>query len=73
MAHRVYFLASPLRRLMIDPRKLLAPYEPAGHVGAKEFEAELEAAAKAGFVLVDRPAVRRSYAALLILSAHNTP
>jgi tRNA A58 N-methylase Trm61 len=47
--------------------------EPAGHVSAKEFDAELDAAAKAGFVLVDRPAVRRSYATLLTLSRYNAP
>jgi SAM-dependent methyltransferase len=52
-----------------DSRLLFA--EPAGHVSAKEFEAELEAAAKAGFVLVDRPGVRRSHTALLTLRKHN--
>ncbi|HYK89505.1 MAG TPA: methyltransferase domain-containing protein [Acidobacteriota bacterium] len=45
--------------------------EPGGHVSAKEFEAELEAAAKGGFVSVDRPSVRRSHAALLALSGHH--
>lgn len=39
--------------------------EPAGHVSAKEFEAELQDAFKAGFALVDRPAMRRSLVALL--------
>jgi SAM-dependent methyltransferase len=39
--------------------------EPTGHVKAAQFEAELEVAAKAGFVVVDRPRVRRSRAALL--------
>jgi ubiquinone/menaquinone biosynthesis C-methylase UbiE len=39
--------------------------EPAGHVNEKEFEAELEAAAVAGFTVVARPAVRRSRSALL--------
>jgi len=39
--------------------------EPAGHVKASEFQAELEAAARAGFSLADRPTVRRSHAALL--------
>lgn len=47
--------------------------EPAGHVSTKEFDAELEAAAKAGFVLVDRPTVRRSYAACLTLTRPNAP
>ena len=39
--------------------------EPAGHVSAEEWEAELQAAFKAGFVLADRPSFRRSQAALL--------
>ena len=39
--------------------------EPKGHVKAAAFEAELEAAAKAGFVVVERPAIRHSLTALL--------
>jgi len=39
--------------------------EPAGHVSVEEWEAELQAAFKAGFVLVDRLSIRRSQAALL--------
>jgi len=39
--------------------------EPAGHVKDAEFQAELDAAARAGFFLVDHPSVRRSHAALL--------
>jgi SAM-dependent methyltransferase len=39
--------------------------EPAGHVKLPDFEAELQAAAKEGFELVDRPAIRRSHAGLL--------
>jgi len=39
--------------------------EPAGHVSAEAFEAELQDAFKAGFALVDRPSMRRSQAALL--------
>jgi SAM-dependent methyltransferase len=39
--------------------------EPTGHVKAAQFETELQAAAKAGFVVVNRPTVRRSRAALL--------
>lgn len=39
--------------------------EPSGHVKAAQFKAELQAAAKAGFAVVDRPAIRRSRAALL--------
>ena len=39
--------------------------EPAGHVKPAAFEAELQAAAQAGFEVVDRPSIRRSHAALL--------
>lgn len=39
--------------------------EPSGHVKTADFEAELRAADKAGFQLVDRPSIRRSQAALL--------
>jgi SAM-dependent methyltransferase len=39
--------------------------EPSGHVSSEEFEGELAAAFQAGFVLVERPAIRRSRAALL--------
>jgi tRNA A58 N-methylase Trm61 len=39
--------------------------EPTGHVKETEFQAELEAAARAGFSLADHPSVRRSQAALL--------
>lgn len=39
--------------------------EPAGHVRGTEFDDELQAAAKAGFVVVDRPSVPRNRAALL--------
>jgi SAM-dependent methyltransferase len=39
--------------------------EPAGHVKAGAFQAELEAAIHAGFELVDRPTIRRSHAAFL--------
>jgi SAM-dependent methyltransferase len=39
--------------------------EPAGHVTASLFDAELQAAAEAGFTLVESPSVRRSRAALL--------
>jgi len=39
--------------------------EPAGHVKTPLFDAELEAAAKAGFVLASRPTIRKSHAALL--------
>ncbi|MGC2323452.1 MAG: class I SAM-dependent methyltransferase [Terriglobales bacterium] len=39
--------------------------EPAGHVSAEAFEAELQDAFKAGFALVDRPLIRRSQVAVL--------
>jgi SAM-dependent methyltransferase len=39
--------------------------EPAGHVTEAEFQAELEAAARTGLSLADRPAVKRSHAAVL--------
>ena len=39
--------------------------EPTGHVQPAEFEAELAAAGRAGFVLLKRPAVRGCHAALL--------
>lgn len=39
--------------------------EPSGHVTEAVFQAELNAAARAGFVVAERPAVRRSLAALL--------
>jgi len=39
--------------------------EPSGHVSDAKFGAELEAAASAGFEVVERPVIRRSQAALL--------
>lgn len=39
--------------------------EPAGHVKKAAFEAELEAAARSGLNLVDRPSIGRSHTALL--------
>ena len=39
--------------------------EPAGHVAAPVFEAELQAAILAGFQLAGRPTIRRSHAAFL--------
>lgn len=44
-------------------RVLLA--EPAGHVKAPEFEAELKWAAQAGLRLADRPTIRRCHGAIL--------
>jgi tRNA A58 N-methylase Trm61 len=39
--------------------------EPAGHVKDDEFKAELRDAAQAGFIVLDRPHIGRSHAALL--------
>ena len=39
--------------------------EPAGHVKAALWDAELEAASQAGFIVAGRPSIRRSYVALL--------
>ena len=39
--------------------------EPEGHVTPSEFDAELRAAAEAGFAVVERPSISRSQAALL--------
>jgi SAM-dependent methyltransferase len=40
--------------------------EPSGHVKEKKFEDEIRAAAAAGFMLSERPLIRRSLAALLV-------
>lgn len=47
------------------PGALLLLAEPSGHVSQAEFEAELQAAAAATFVVVDRPAIRGSSTAVL--------
>ena len=39
--------------------------EPKGHVKPGEFEEELQAAARAGFAIADRPSIKTVYAALL--------
>lgn len=39
--------------------------EPTGHVSAADFEEELKLAGEAGLIMIDRPAIRRSRAALL--------
>jgi ubiquinone/menaquinone biosynthesis C-methylase UbiE len=49
----------------LKPGASLLLVEPAGHVKAAEFEAELAAASRAGLTLECRPAIRRSRAALL--------
>ncbi len=48
-----------------QPGASLLLVEPSGHVKPDAFEAELRAAADAGFALASRPAVRRNHAALL--------
>jgi ubiquinone/menaquinone biosynthesis C-methylase UbiE len=49
----------------LKPGAVLFFAEPAGHVSPEAFQTELEAAQKAGLIEVDRPAVRRSHAAVL--------
>lgn len=49
----------------MKPGAALLLAEPSGHVKKQEFEAQLEAAAQVGLGLEDRPAIRRSQAALL--------
>jgi len=49
------------------PGATLLLAEPAGHIRLDLFEAELQAAAQAGFQVAERPSIRRSYAALLKL------
>ena len=39
--------------------------EPSGHVKAQEFEGEVAEAAKAGFIVVERPRIARSHAVIL--------
>ena len=49
----------------MKPGGTLLLAERSGHVSDAKFQAELEAAKAAGFEVVDRPAIRRSLAALL--------
>jgi SAM-dependent methyltransferase len=49
----------------LRPGACLLLVEPAGHVNAASFAAELKAAAQVGLEVVDRPSVGRSHAALL--------
>lgn len=49
----------------LKPGGSLLIAEPAGHVKAPMFDAELQSAAQAGLELVGRPTIRRSLAALL--------
>jgi len=58
------FFAEVARASKQNARVLLA--EPRGHVGLEGFDAELKAAATAGLVATERPAIPRSLAALLV-------
>lgn len=49
----------------LKPGGLLLLAEPAGHVSAEQFEAELDAAGRNGLRLMSRPVVSRSRAAVL--------
>jgi SAM-dependent methyltransferase len=49
----------------LKPGGCLLLAEPAGHVKAPMFDAELQAAAQAGLEPIARPSIRRSHAALL--------
>jgi SAM-dependent methyltransferase len=49
----------------LRPGACLLLAEPSGHVKAPAFQAELDAAAQAGFEVADRPSIRRSRIALL--------
>jgi len=49
----------------LKPDGLLLFAEPAGHVRAADFEAELEAAKRQGLYIAERPVVRRSHTAVL--------
>ena len=55
--HEVAAAAQPGARLLLA--------EPEGHVKETDFDAELHAASRAGFELIDRPTIKRSYSALL--------
>lgn len=52
------------------PKARVLLVEPAGHVKAEEFEAELADAALVGFTLQERPAIKGSHAALLQIEAY---
>ena len=51
--------------IVSKPGASLLLAEPSGHVKPKEFEAELEDARQAGFIVTERPSIPRSHAALL--------
>lgn len=49
----------------VKPGATLLLAEPSGHVKEAEFQAEIDAATAAGFAVTERPAIRRSQAAVL--------
>jgi ubiquinone/menaquinone biosynthesis C-methylase UbiE len=51
--------------LALKPSGSILFAEPAGHVKAALWDAELEAASQAGLIVAERPQIRRSYSALL--------
>ncbi len=63
MPNSARFFAEVAQAMKPGATLLLA--EPAGHVTKAAFDAELQDAAAAGLELKDRPAIRRSHAALL--------
>jgi ubiquinone/menaquinone biosynthesis C-methylase UbiE len=64
MPSSAVFFQEAAQAMKPDARLLLA--EPAGHVKPALFDAELASAAQAGLHVSDRPAIRRSLAAVLI-------
>lgn len=57
------FFAEAAQAMKPGANLLLA--EPAGHVGNEEFESEIAVAAEQRLSIVDRPSIRRSFAAVL--------
>ena len=66
MPDPAHFFKETAATLKPGGRLLLA--EPSGHVKTAEFEAELALAEQAGLKVAERPAIRRSHAALLVKS-----
>lgn len=58
------FFEQAVQAMKPGARMLFA--EPSGHVNTSLFEAEIESAAQAGLRMSDRPAIRRSQAAVLL-------
>ena len=55
----------------LRPGACLLLVEPAGHVSTTDFASELELAMKANLHVIDRPAMRKSHAALCRLTRDN--